>query len=96
MSNLPQDSEQPILQEHPYSKDLPNEEDNYSNEVEQAQEVFPLANPTFELTIPPPKPLDNYNSFYPFQPEVGIFSQHNSLIVTTIVILLGSICFFVQ
>ena len=96
MSNLPQDSEHLILQEHPYSKDLPNEEDNYNNEVEQAQELFPLANPTFEPTIPPPKSLDYNNLLYPFQPEVAIFLQHNSLIFTTIVILLGSTCLFVQ
>ena len=94
MNNLPQDSGQLTLQGCSYSEDLPNEEDNYNNEVEQAQEVFPLANATVELTISPPKSLDNNNSFYPFQPEVDIL--HNSLIVTTIVILLGSICLFVQ
>ena len=95
MSNLPQDSGQLTLRQRLYSEDPPNEKDNY-NKVEQAQELFPLANPTFEPTISPPKSLDNDNSFYPFQPEVDIFLQHNSLIVTTIVILLGSICFFVQ
>ena len=71
MSNLPHDSGQLTLQGRSYSEDPPiEEEDNYNNEVEQAQELFTLANPTFEPTISPPKSLDNNNSFYPFQPEV--------------------------
>ena len=54
--------------------DLP-QDFTYNDEVEQAQELFPLANPIIKAIISPPKSLDNNNLFYPFQPEVRMFSQ---------------------
>ena len=72
------------MQERSYLEDLPNEEHNYNNEIEQAQKLLPLANPMFELSISPrPKSLYNNNSFCPFQLEVVICSDKhdNSLIL---------------
>ena len=70
------------------------QDSNYHNKVEQAQEPLPLADPTFEPIIPPPKSLHN-NSFYPFQPEV-FFHKYNVSLMHVLVFCSGPIYAFVQ